>query len=155
MRHIILNLLEGRNRPIAILPTFHDVYALIDTGAVFPVWCDDESLLKEYGAKKIADSVPFGGFGGMTMGKLYSIPVFNLGGLIYPHMNIIVHEGFALTSPLILPATIFQNLIFEIDNKRHTLKITIPDDESNVRNFVIREENGYLRVFVSSGCQTP
>lgn len=150
MQHIIFKLLTELNRPIAIVTTFYDVPALIDTGSVFPVWCGEEDVLVKYGAEKILDSVPFGGFGGMTTGKLYNIPVFNFGGLIFPNMNIIVHEGFSIASPLILPATIFRNLIFEIDNKRHTLKITIPDDESNVRNFIIREENGHLRVFVTS-----
>lgn len=150
MQNIILKLLAEANRPIAILPTFYDVPALIDTGAVFPIWCGAEEVLKDYGAKKILDSVPFGGFGGMTTGRLYNIPIFKLGGLIFPNMNVIVHEGFSITSPLILPATIFRNLIFEIDNKHFTLKITIPDDESNVRNFIIREENGHLKVFVTS-----
>ncbi|MBO6305252.1 MAG: hypothetical protein J6M62_09290 [Selenomonadaceae bacterium] len=150
MQILSFELLKNTNRPILTLPTFHNTRALIDTGAVFPVWCGEEELLKEYGAEKILDSVPFGGFGGMTTGALYRLSIFNLGGLIFPHMNIIVHEGFSLTSPLILPATIFRNLIFEIDNKRHTLKITIPDDESNIRNFIIREENGHLRVFVSN-----
>jgi len=78
------------------------------------------------------------------------MPVFNFGGLIFPHMNIILHEGFSVTTPLILPATIFHNLIFEINNKLHTLKITIPDGESNVRNFIIREEGGHLRVLVGN-----
>jgi len=150
MQNIILNLFEEVNRPIAKIPTFHDVPALIDTGSVFPVWCGEEDVLQEYGAIKILEKIEFGGFGGRTTGKLYRLPVFNLGGLIFPHMNIIVHEGFAITSPLILPATIFHNLIFEINNKLHTLKITIPDGESNVRNFIIREEGGHLRVLVGN-----
>ncbi|MBP3723048.1 MAG: hypothetical protein J6I62_07340 [Selenomonadaceae bacterium] len=150
MQNVVFDILKNANRPIVILPTFHNTRALIDTGAVFPIWCGKEKTLKGYGAEKILDSVPFGGFGGMTTGKLYRLPVFNFGCLIFPNMNIIVHEGFSITSPLILPATIFNNLIFEINNKLHTLKITIPDDESNVRNFIIREENGHLRVFVTS-----
>lgn len=150
MQHIIFDLIENVNRPIAILPTFHGIQALIDTGAVFPIWCGKEKVLEKYGAKKILDEVEFGGFGGMTKGKLYQMPAFNFGGLIFPYMNIIVHEGFTITAPLILPATIFHNLIFEINNKLHTLKITIPDDETNVRNFIIREDNGHLKVLVSN-----
>ena len=150
MQSIIFRLLKNVNRPVAILPTFYGVLAMIDTGSVFPVWCGEEEVLQEYGATKILDEVEFGGFGGMTKGKLYQMPVFNFGGLIFPHMNIILHEGFSVTTPLILPATIFHNLIFEINNKLHTLKITIPDGESNVRNFIIREEGGHLRVLVGN-----
>ncbi len=150
MQNIILNLIDNTNRPVAILPTFYNVHAMIDTGSIFPVWCGKEDVLQEFGAIKVLDKIEFGGFGGMTKGKLYQLPVFNFGGLIFPHMNIILHEGFSLPSPLLLPATIFNNLIFEINNKLHTLKITIPDGESNVRNFIIREEGGHLRVLVGN-----
>jgi len=150
MQNIVFKLLANENRPVAILEDFHNVYAMIDTGSVLPVWCGKERVIRKYGAKKILDEVEFGGFGGMTKGKLYQMPVFNFGGLIFPHMNIILHEGFSLPSPLLLPATIFHNLIFEINNKLHTLKITIPDGESNVRNFIIREEGGHLRVLVGN-----
>jgi hypothetical protein len=44
----------------------------------------------------------------------------------------------------------FNNLIYEIDNKHHRLNITVPCDESISRNLTIRDENGHLRVLCSS-----
>ena len=137
-------------RPTLQLTKFHNFYAMIDTGSVFPVWCAPEDALKELGGEKLKDSVTFGGFGGKAEGKLYEIPLFQLGQLIYPHLNIIVHPDTSFVSSFILPATMFNNLIYEINNKTHRLNITVPDDESNVRNLTIKDDNGRLHVFCSS-----
>ncbi|MBR3723019.1 MAG: hypothetical protein IKN12_09705 [Selenomonadaceae bacterium] len=150
MKQFTLKLNPNMQRPVVHIAEFHNLDALLDTGAVFPVWCADEKVLQAYGGEKISDFAPFGGFGGMTAGKLYRLPFFTMGGLIYPGMNIILHEGFSLITPLILPATIFDNLIYEINNKTHRITVTVPDDESSVRNLVIKESNGKLQVLCSS-----
>ena len=137
-------------RPIIRIPEFHNLDAMLDTGALFPVWCASEEKLQRLGGEKISDFAPFGGFGGMTMGQMYRLPLFQMGGLMYPHMSLICHAGFSLVTPLILPATIFNNLIYEIDNKQHCLNITVPDDESVSRNLTIKGENGRLHVFCTS-----
>ena len=108
-----------------------------------------EERLRRLGAVKKKDSVPFGGLGGMTRGALYEIPVFQLGDLIYPRMSIIAHRS-NFPVPLLLPATMFNNLIYEINNKTHRLNITVPDDESISRNLTIKDEGGHLRVFCTS-----
>ena len=41
----------------------------------------------------------------------------------------------------------FDNLIYEIDCKNHRLNVTIPDDESVVRNLRIKDSEGKLYVF--------
>jgi len=35
----------------------------------------------------------------------------------------------------------FSGLIYEMDDKNHKLNVTIPDDESMVRNLVVRDWN--------------
>ena len=144
-----MDLIEKYQRPVIKQTDFFSIEAMIDTGAVFPVWMSGEEELCKLGAVKKKDSVPLGGIGGMTCGTLYEIPTFRLGCLIYPNMGIIAHRS-NFPVPILLPATMFSNLIYEINNKTHRLNITVPDDESPVRNLVIKDENGYLRVFCAS-----
>ena len=108
-----------------------------------------EERLRRLGAVKKKDSVPFGGLGGMTRGALYEIPALQLGDLIYPRMSIIAHRS-NFPVPLLLPATMFNNLIYEINNMTHRLNITVPDNESISRNLVIKYENERLYVFCAS-----
>lgn len=51
---------------------------------------------------------------------------------------------------MILSATMFQNLIYEIDDKNHKLNVTIPDEESTVRNLRIVNSDGRIHVLCSS-----
>ncbi len=152
MKQITLKLFPNFNRPVVKLVNFHSFFAMIDTGAVYPVWMSGEERLERLGAKKIQNVIEFGGLGGMTKGGLYEIPAFQLGDLIYPNMKIIAHRS-SFPVPLLLPATMFNNLIYEINNKTHCLNITVPDDESPIRNLTIKEENGRLHVFCSSAKQ--
>ena len=144
-----LKLYPEYQRPVVKLEQFHNLKAMIDTGAVYPVWMNGEERLRRLGAVKKKDSVPFGGLGGMTNGALYEIPALQLGDLIYPNMGIIAHRS-DFPVPLLLPATMFNDLIYEINNKTHRLNITVPDDESISRNLVIKYENERLYVFCSS-----
>ena len=144
-----LKLYPEYQRPVVKLEQFHNLKAMIDTGAVYPVWMSGEERLRRLGAVQKKDSVPFGGLGGMTRGALYEIPALQLGDLIYPRMSIIAHRS-SFPVPLLLPATMFNNLIYEINNKTHRLNITVPDDESISRNLTIKDENGRLRVFCTS-----
>lgn len=51
---------------------------------------------------------------------------------------------------LILSATMFSGLIYEIDDKNHKLNVTIPDDASMVRNLTIKDSEGKLHIM----CET-
>ena len=136
-------------RPTIRMKEFHGLYALLDTGAVFPVWVASEKWLEELGAAKIMDNVSFGGFGGMATGNLFRLPLLRIGELYYPNMCIIAHR-FTMVTPLVLPATMFSHLIYEIDDYHHRLNISIPDTESNVRNLVIKDTEGHLHVACTS-----
>ena len=149
MIQMTLELDSTYQRPVVKLNNFHFLDAMIDTGAIYPVWMNGEESLRRLGTTKVKDEIEFGGLGGMTKGALYEIPVFQLGDLIYPHMRIIAHRS-NFPVPILLPATMFNNLIYEIDNKAHRLNITVPDDESHIRNLTIKDDNGRLHFFCSS-----
>lgn len=51
---------------------------------------------------------------------------------------------------LILSATMFRGLIYEIDDKNHKLNVTIPDDESMIRTLTIRDSKGKLHIMCES-----
>lgn len=137
-------------RPIALLKNWHNVYALIDTGALFPVWVAKEHALARLGAKLLIDNVEFGGFGGKVKGKLYKLPYFQLGELIYPNLHIILCE-MDMPCQMILSATMFHKLRYEIDDENGIFNVTIPENQSNVRNLIIEDRNGKLHVLCTEG----
>ena len=47
---------------------------------------------------------------------------------------------------LILSATMFEGLSYEIDTKMHRLNVSVPDEEALVRNLRIVDSNGSLHI---------
>ena len=148
MKQMTLKLDSLQQRPVVIVG--NGMTALLDTGAYIPVWTDDESILVEkLGAEMVAERVSFTGFGGRATGNLYKVTL-QLGDLIYPNMIIISNDDLEVPFNMILSATMFQNLIYEIDDRNHRLNITIPDEESKVRNLRIVNLDGKIHVLCSS-----
>lgn len=148
MQQVIIDLDNKQQRPVTILE--NGLTALLDTGAYIPVWVDDEDILIEnLGAKLVMKDVPLTGFGGTTKGNMYQVTV-KIGTLLYPNMHMIANNELQTPFNMILSATMFQNLIYEIDDKNHKLNITVPDNESLVRNLVIKSSDGRLNVFCNS-----
>ena len=58
MRQMTLKLYPEYQRPVVKLEQFHNPKAMIDTGAVYPVWMSGEERLQRLGAIKKKDSVP-------------------------------------------------------------------------------------------------
>ena len=116
--------------------------ALLDTGAYIPVWTDEEDILMtDLGAKLVRENVPLSGFGGYTYGNLYQVSI-DIGGILYPNMHIIANNDIDATFNMILSATMFQGLIYQIDTVNHMLNIDIPDTESNIRNLRVESKDG-------------
>ncbi|MBR2216444.1 MAG: retropepsin-like domain-containing protein [Selenomonadaceae bacterium] len=149
MKQFTLELSAVAQRPIAILNQPNVVNAMLDTGALFPIWVDDEKWLCKLGGTFERADVPFGGFGGMTKGNLYRIPNFCVGQLVFPQFPVIASPR-KLPCQILLSATMFSNLIYEIDDKNHRLNFTIPDEESLIRPLNVRIENGRLHIFCTS-----
>lgn len=149
MKEFCLPLQKITMRPVVILKDFYGINAMLDTGALFPIWTADEETLEVLGGIVLKDRVKFGGFGGIAEGKLFRLPTFQVGDLIYPEFNII-SCNMNVPGQALLSATMFQGLRYEIDDVNHTLTVTIPDNESNVRNLKIKDENGRLYVLSQS-----
>ncbi|MBR2216440.1 MAG: hypothetical protein IJ849_11905 [Selenomonadaceae bacterium] len=149
MKQFTLPLDKAEQRPIVRLKNFHNLDAMLDTGALFPIWVSEEDDLRRVGGILVAQDKPFGGFGGMTTGNLYSIPTFQIGDLIYPNFPILasLHE---LPCQLLLSATMFSNMIYEVDDQNHSFNVNVPDTESLIRNLRIEDQNGRLHIFCTS-----
>ena len=63
MKQFTLDLNENVQRPVARLTNWHQFDVMLDTGALFPVWVDEEKALEKLGAKCVKQNVTFGGFG--------------------------------------------------------------------------------------------
>ena len=146
MKQFTLHLREDVQRPTAILTELSHLHAMLDTGAVLPVWVSNEERLRSMGGVPFARNQPFGGFGGMTTGTLYKMPFFRIGELIFPDFPIIASR-IDLPCQLILSATMFNGLIYEVDDCNHRLNVSIPDHESHIRKLIIEDKNGSLHVF--------
>lgn len=151
MKQFTLNLVKDTSRPVVMLRNWHNFRALLDTGAYFPIWTADESILKDLGGRCLRKGVSFSGFGGETEGNLYILPNLLVGDLTFSNIHIIACNDLKDTPfQLILSATMFNNLIYEIDDKNHKLNVNIPDDESVVRNLTVKDSNGRLYVLCNS-----
>ena len=150
MKQFTLDLYDNIQRPVIYLPDWNKFDVMLDTGALFPVWVDEEAVLTELGAECVKDSVEFGGFGGKAKGKLYKLPYFKMGELIYPGLPVIAYQ-IEIPCQMILSASMFSHLRYEIDDENHKLNVTVPDKQSCVRNLTIWEENGHLQVLCVSG----
>lgn len=53
---IMLNLDSEAGRPVVQISWFHGCRAILDTGALFPIWAASDELLIELGAKLIKKS---------------------------------------------------------------------------------------------------
>ena len=138
-----MRLNKANQSPIAILREWHKFSAMVDTGALYPVWIEDTKILDNLKAERIS------GFGGDAFGTLYRIPYFQFGDLIYPGLCVIAHR-MNLPCHIIISATMLKDMLYEIDDKNHRINITIPDEESTVRNVRIYREDGMLRILCSS-----
>lgn len=151
MKQFTLQLDMDYQRPIIELKAWHSFEALLDTGAFFPIWTASPNILEKIGGTLEQKGVRFKGFGGETAGNLYRLNTFVIGDLIFPNMSIIACRDLAeVPFQMILSATMFDNLIYEIDSKNHKLNVTVPDDESLIRNLRIRNSSGRLHVFCNS-----
>lgn len=63
---------------------------------------------------------------------------------------IICNDLIDVPYQLILSATMFSNLIYEIDDRNKKFNVTIPDDESIVQRLAIEDSSGKLHVLCSS-----
>lgn len=136
------------NRPIIKLDyIFTGCTALLDTGAIIPVWTKEVRLLKELGAKLYKKDVPFSGFGGQTKGDLYKIDL-QLGKIIYPGLPVVVYEDNKIPGYFIFSATMFKNMVYTIDDVTKRFIVLLPDNQVSY-NLQVVDSNGKIAVLVN------
>lgn len=144
----IFTLQPGTNRPIIKLDDiFPGCTALIDTGAVFPVWTKDFKLLEGLGAKLYKRDIPFGGFGGITKGDVYKFTL-TLGNIVFPEMQIMACHNDNIPGFFLFSATMFNKLNYTIDNQNKKLILSTWDNQCSF-NLTIIDEKGNLHVMVT------
>lgn len=149
MRQMTLDLDKSQQRPVVMLG--NGLKALLDTGAYIPVWVGGErTLIEGLGAEFVKRNVSFTGFGGTAYGNLYKVTI-QVGDLLYPNMHIIASNDFDVPFHIILSATMFSHMVYEIDDYNHKFNISVPDQESVVRNLCIVDRNGKPYVLCNSG----
>lgn len=139
-----MSLDKNHQRPVVMLN--NRLTALLDTGAYIPIWTDDEEIIvSKMGAKMVQKDVPIAGFGGQTCGNMYKMTL-DVGGILYPDLHIVANNELNASFNMILSATMFDGLMYQIDTVNHVLNIDIPDSESNVRNMRVVDKAGTLHV---------
>ena len=149
MKQITLKLKKNESRPITMLENILAFPAMLDTGALIPVWTHDEKFLEAIGGIKSAETAGFSGFGGHVCGNLYHIPTLKVGELTFNHLPIVA-VPLKVPCYMILSATMFIDLIFEIDNVNNRLNVTVPDNQSLIRNLKDYDDNGNLRIVLAN-----
>ena len=154
-KDIYLRLNEFADRPIIQLHEHKDLTALLDTGARFPVWTASTKLLEAHGGKLFKKNVPYSGIGGETVGDIYKIPTLIIGSrtnaLIFPELPVVTNTEFSDAAfELILSSTMFHDIDYTVSNKRHSLIIHLEDADSDVRNAIVKLDDGFEVLFTGA-----
>ena len=152
MKEMVINLDKTTRRPVAKLDWFSNCNALLDTGALVPVWTAPVDILIELGAKLYKRNVSFSGFGGEAHGDLYRIN-FKLKDVIYVDMPIVAKETKELNCSMLLPATMFEKMIYTIDDVDKKIEIRIPDNQV-VRNLRLSNDKDGISVYLAGTYET-
>ncbi len=145
---IIYRLEDKTNRPIIKLDkVFPGCTALLDTGAIIPVWTKDVKLLQKLGAHLEKQNVEFSGFGGKTKGDLYKIDL-TLDKIVFPGLPIVMHNDNNIPGYFIFSATMFNNMIYTIDDITKKFIVTLPDNQI-CHNIRVIDSNGKISVLVN------
>lgn len=141
---ITVNLDAESERPIIMLDWFMGCRAMIDTGAVFPVWPAPVFQLLRLGGRLEKRDITFSGFGGQTKGDLYRVD-FRLGSLVYKDMPIVTNRQIDLNCHMILSATMFEKMAYVIDNRNHYFSVDTFDNQTIINlRFVIKGNSAYI-----------
>lgn len=69
---------------------------------------------------------------------------------MFTNIHIIASNMVTIPFSMILSATMFQGLIYEIDTVNNSFNVTIPDNESNIRNYKLLDSDGNIYILSQS-----
>lgn len=145
MHYMIKELMDESLRPIIEVGIFPGCRALIDTGAVIPVWTAAESWLAGLeSVHAMGRRGTVSGFGGSCEGNLYEITL-DFDGLHYIDLPILASRMQNAPWHIILPATLFDHMVYTIDNIRRMVIFEVPDNQL-VRHLKYRDKDGSLYI---------
>ena len=100
-----------------------------------PMWLKSIVPLKIKGAVKQDRQIELSGVGGKTSGELYKVN-FDFGNIHFKDLPIVHKEIKVADAYMILPATLFEDMAYEIDNINHTFKVKF-DSKGYYRQFTL------------------
>ena len=139
MKEFSLPLKRKHERPIIEL---YRLPALIDTGAVVPVFSIFPTILEKIFDTKLILSNKF--IGGLERGAVYSLSEFKIGELVFENFEVFVPNEPRLKFPFLLSATLFYGTAYEFDTINERFTVRLRDDQSLKRDFKIKDLNGRL-----------
>lgn len=104
-------------------------------------------MVRRFNAQELTISdkpVETNGIGGKIEGRVFRVKGFELGPLTYPELNFFVPKEPTMSSIFLFSASMFNNLICEVDFKNHYFKITLPDDEQAVRLVTFEKDGEHI-----------
>ena len=146
------NLDKKENSPVIVIPWFHNCRVLIDTGSTMPMWLKSIVPLKIKGAVQQDRQIELRGVGGKTSGTLYKVN-FDFGNIHFKDLPVIHKEIKVADAYMILPATLFEGMVYEINNIEHTFKVKV-DNKCYYRQFKIKDNNGTPYVYLANTYET-
>ena len=148
---MIFTLDNAAQKPLIRLDNFPGCTALIDTGAMLPMWIKSEKALIQAGGIKTGYSQKITTADGKEVKKdLYRLTVY-MDELIYNDMPILLSpiNNISLKNVhIILAATNFRDMIYTIDTIDNKLILEIPDGQK-VRNVKVLDETGNINIIQS------
>ena len=142
MKEFSIPLNPEYERPVINL---YNLPALIDTGAVVPIFSIYTELLEKYfKTKKILEDTSVGGIGGSANGSVYSIAEFKIGELIFENFEVFVPNEPAIRFPISLSASLFHGMNFEFDRINEKFIVRMKDDQNLKRDFKLKKMNGRM-----------
>ena len=137
MKEFSIPLNPEYERPVINL---YNLPALIDTGAVVPIFSIYTELLEKYfKTKKILEDTSVGGIGGSANGSVYSIAEFKIGELIFENIEVFVPRKPAIRFPISLSASLFRGMDFEFDRINEKFIVRMKDDQNLKRDFKLKK----------------
>lgn len=142
MKEFSIPLKRKYQRPIIEL---YKLSALIDTGAVIPVFFISPAIIEKFfDTKLILSNTSIGGLGGSEKGSVYSISEFKVGELTFENFEFFVPYEPKFKFHFLLSATLFYGMDYEFDTINGKFIVRMQDDQPLKRDFKVKDLDGKL-----------
>ena len=130
MNQFTLKLRAGYANPVIVLSDFHNLLALIDTGAGIPVITLPEDKVLSMGGKLKQKDINVRGLShSSNKGSLYQFKNFKLGDVMYVELDVAVVPDDKSPYNMLLSSTMFRDMIYEIDDLNHRFNVSVRDSD--------------------------